>query len=447
MRLLPSALAPAGYSPARLNPLSPAPVADQGQRLTDLMAIQRLFANGEQGGYWPADPAYLYEDSAGTIPASVNGVVGLWLDVSKRLELGPELVANGGFNVDTTGWTVNASGALTIEDGSLRLTNVSGESTCATTISTQIGKFYRFSYTLKKYIANSVFRIGTGFGLQQNYSSGLAGNQSVIVPVTAATTYLSLNQNNSTLGYYSDIDNVSAKQIFGSHAIQATTGNKPYLRKTPVSNKFWLDSNTATGALTATFASSLGSACTIATVGAEGVTIADNQTVGTTYNLCPPYGYNGDVLIINRALTAVEKALVKRVMVRNVPVLSASILSNGGFDSDTQWTKGIGWTIANGVATFATGTNSYLHQSGWLVGKIYSINFDVVAYSGANPAVSVYAGQSPAFTVLQVVNSTLAVKSYKYAVTCPASSSVVFYGNGVAGASIDFDNYNAREIL
>ena len=87
MRLLPSSLAPAGYSPARLNTLSIAKASDKGQRLADLMAIKRLFANGEQGGYWPADPAYMFEDSAGTIPASVNGVVGLRFDVSKDLKL------------------------------------------------------------------------------------------------------------------------------------------------------------------------------------------------------------------------------------------------------------------------------------------------------------------------------------------------------------------------
>lgn len=189
MRRLSPHLAPAGYSPTRYAPLSPASELDQGQCLTDIQAIQRLFANGENGGYWPADPAYLYEDSAGTIPASVNGVVGLWAN------------------------------------------NVPGKPS----------------------------------------------------------------------------------------AIQATTANKPYLRRTPASQKYWLDPNIATGALTATFASSLGSSCTIATVGPDGVLIKENQTITTTYNIAPAWAYASDILIINRALTVAEKALVTRHFNRNKP--------------------------------------------------------------------------------------------------------------------------------
>lgn len=129
------------------------------------------------------------------------------------------------------------------------------------------------------------------------------------------------------VGYRTDV-------ALGKHAIQATTGNKPYLRRTPNSNKPWYDSNTATGALNVTFSSSLGSACTIATLTPEGVVIAENKTVGTTYNIAPPYGYNSDVLIINRALTAAEKALVTRVFSRNMPGLGSELVTNGGFDAD-----------------------------------------------------------------------------------------------------------------
>ena len=195
---------------------------------SDDRAMRNLFSSGELGGYWPADPAYAYEDSAGTTLASVGGVVGLRL--------------------------------------------------------------------------------------------------------------------NAIAGY--------------PNAVQATTANKPYLRKTPVSNKLWLDSNTTDGTLTATFSGSLGSACTVATVGAEGVTIAENQTVSTTYNLTPPYGYNGDVLIINRALTAAEKALVTRVMTRNVPVLGSELITNGSFQPVND--GGIGHDNGNGTVDGWTVQDSYL---------------------------------------------------------------------------------------
>jgi hypothetical protein len=54
-----------------------------GEQPATLAAIQNLFARGELGGYWPADPQYAYEDSAGTTLASVDGVVGLLTIISR----------------------------------------------------------------------------------------------------------------------------------------------------------------------------------------------------------------------------------------------------------------------------------------------------------------------------------------------------------------------------
>lgn len=71
------------YPPDR-GPCPPGPVNSyaintggfQGVRLEDIRAISGL------SGYWPADPAYIYQDSAGYIPASVGGVVGQVRDIS-----------------------------------------------------------------------------------------------------------------------------------------------------------------------------------------------------------------------------------------------------------------------------------------------------------------------------------------------------------------------------
>ena len=106
-------------------------------------------------------------------------------------------------------------------------------------------------------------------------------------------------------------------------AYQATTENKPILRQTPETGIYWLDSNTATSALTATFAESLGSNCTIVRAGPDGVTFLEGQTIGTTYNIAPIYGFNTDVMIVNRALTVPEKALLTRYMGRRVPQLGS----------------------------------------------------------------------------------------------------------------------------
>lgn len=124
----------------------------------------------------------------------------------------------------------------------------------------------------------------------------------------------------------------------GPVALQATTAVKPYLRQTPTSNVYWLDSNTSTSALTATLGN-IGSACTVARAGAEGVTFTEGVTISSTYNIAPAYGFNGDVAIFNRALTTTEKALLTRYMQRGVPLLSGEMLENTSLNDLSGWTK------------------------------------------------------------------------------------------------------------
>lgn len=65
--------------------------------------------------------------------------------------------------------------------------------------------------------------------------------------------------------------------------------------------------------------------------------------------------------------------------------LGPELVTNGGFDSDTNWTKGTGWSIASGKASSdgsQTG-NSNLVQTGLglISGKTYLIRFRGSDYS------------------------------------------------------------------
>jgi hypothetical protein len=65
--------------------------------------------------------------------------------------------------------------------------------------------------------------------------------------------------------------------------------------------------------------------------------------------------------------------------------LGSDVVVNGGFDSDTVWSKGTGWTIAGGVASFtATGSNASLTQAGILVaGRYYEITVTATVAAGS----------------------------------------------------------------
>jgi len=70
----------------------------------------------------------------------------------------------------------------------------------------------------------------------------------------------------------------------------------------------------------------------------------------------------------------------------DVTTVGAELSTNGGFDSDTGWTKNDGWTIDNGVATSAGGGSAvYQDLTGWAVsGDVYKVVFTVSNYSAGS---------------------------------------------------------------
>jgi hypothetical protein len=67
----------------------------------------------------------------------------------------------------------------------------------------------------------------------------------------------------------------------------------------------------------------------------------------------------------------------------NVDVLGPELVTNGAYASDESWGKGVGWTIANGVASHASGTQSELTQAVTLVaGATYELTYTVSGRTG-----------------------------------------------------------------
>lgn len=59
-----------------------------------------------------------------------------------------------------------------------------------------------------------------------------------------------------------------------------------------------------------------------------------------------------------------------------------NLVTNGGFDVDSSWSKGVNWTISGGVASHATTADDNLYQNTVLtLGVEYEITFDIVSLS------------------------------------------------------------------
>ena len=324
-----------GAAPA--NPIL-APVLSQDRALSmsrqrdllDLQAIQRISG---LVGYWKADPQYLFEDSAGTTPASTSGTgpVGQWRAVGVTPTLTAVTVANSGFDADSdwtkgTGWTIG-SGVATKTAGSA--------ASLSQAITLTAGSVYLITWTLTRTAGTLLPRFTGGTTVSGTALSASGTYTENLVAVTG----------NTTLEFYGDasfagtVDDVSVVLLTGVVAVEATTALKPILRKTPITGVYWADSNTATSALNVALGN-LGSACTVARSSAEGVTFTEGVTISSTYNIAPAFAFNSDVAIFNRALTATEKALITRYMARAVPMLGSNLVTNGTFDTDlTGWSK------------------------------------------------------------------------------------------------------------
>ncbi len=69
---------------------------------------------------------------------------------------------------------------------------------------------------------------------------------------------------------------------------------------------------------------------------------------------------------------------------------AVDVVTNGGFDADTDWTKGAGWSIGSGVATHGTGTTSDLSQAATLTASAnYRWTFTVSGRTAATVRVEI----------------------------------------------------------
>lgn len=94
----------------------------------------------------------------------------------------------------------------------------------------------------------------------------------------------------------------------------------------------------------------------------------------------------------NAALTAskmsVYQGTVRTPLTIAAPSLTPSVgaeqVVNGGFDADTDWTKGAGWTIAAGVAAGAATTDFLTASAGDVatMGAWYRMSYDLAGYVG-----------------------------------------------------------------
>ena len=208
--------------------------------------VTRMFASGEQGAWYKlAAATTLFQDAAGTTPVTAVGQpVGLALDKRLGLVRGSELVTNGDFTTNTTGWAASNT-TLAAVGGEIEVAASSGASEfgASQAITCVIGKTYHVTLRMRASASNSVANacrirvssssIGGTISCIQTVSGTAPTPVSVMFVATATTHYIQLNVASAVawgaLGDKAYFDNVSVKLLDGNHAAQATTTKRPIL--------------------------------------------------------------------------------------------------------------------------------------------------------------------------------------------------------------------------
>jgi hypothetical protein len=198
--------------------------------LGSVFSPANLFASSEQGAWYdPSDLSTLFQDSLGTTPVTTAGQpVGLMLDKSQGLVLGPELITNGDFATDSdwtksTGWTIAGGVASFNPTGQGANSSISQDVSVTWSgqnladISTNGSYEYRATASNGSiYIVKVVVSGMTVTGLGQ-------------IRITAASTSIFATSLNGR-SFSGSIDNISVKLLPGNHATQATSAKRPTYR-------------------------------------------------------------------------------------------------------------------------------------------------------------------------------------------------------------------------
>jgi len=326
-------------------------------------AIAALFSSGEEGAWYdPSDLTTLYQDAAGTTPVTGTGQpVGLMLDKSKGLTLGAELVTNGTFDTDTTGWVGNnANATLTWQSGSTALfENVADFAYVRTSASIALtaGKWYRVSFDLiARSHPSAAFHVGLGVS---GNNIGSPGSYSYLYKATGPAEF-QIRPNAAGIGT-AVFDNISIRELPGNHATQSTSTARPTL-----------------------------------------------QVTGTT-----------------------------------PATLGSELVTNGTFDTASDWTLGTGWTISGGVAAFAPGTGSLLSQSGTFASsRTYAISFDISLNGSCSMTVQFSGGGGSDTAGLLSFGSG----SHTVFVSTTIARSVIGF-SATAVSDFTIDNISVKEVL
>jgi len=115
-------------------------------------------------------------------------------------------------------------------------------------------------------------------------------------------------------------------------------------------------------------------------------TTLDSQSVAGAVNFASSITVQGNLLVAGNQVTTISETveIMDNKILLNSDLKGASLVVNGEFDADTDWTKGSVWAIAGGVATLdgsQTAASSISQSVNVVDQQVYEVSFTVLNYA------------------------------------------------------------------
>jgi hypothetical protein len=195
-----------------------------------------LFALAEPGTWYdPSDLTTLFQDNAGTTPVTAAGqTVGLMLDKSQGLVLGPERVADPTLT-NQTGWAVGGDWVSITGGFEKTATTANSNLIYTQAVVAEVGKTYAIDITLAS-ASSLIVYFGTS---SSNGSVSFTGTGTFrqYLTVIAASGNLSLLTLRYITASTGSVSAVSVKELAGNHATQATSTQRPIYGINPITGR------------------------------------------------------------------------------------------------------------------------------------------------------------------------------------------------------------------
>jgi len=132
----------------------------------------------------------------------------------------------------------------------------------------------------------------------------------------------------------------------------------------------------------------------------------------------------------------------KAYSIKPVPEYGTELVTNGSFDTDSDWTKGSAWTISGGTANFDDSTNSGLSQSkSFIAGKTYKILFEITQ---GNASIA-FLSSNGVTTYVNYATYGIGIHSVKF--NYSTGSGFQIFASSFLGGSFSIDNVSVREVV